>query len=545
MASPLQKFYHWEQHTPDHVFLRQPLNGQWITYSFRESADQIRRMAAALRAFHLDPGSKVAILSKNCAHWVMADLAIWMAGYVSVPLYPTLSAATIRVILDHSECSAIFLGKLDDFESQKAGIPSSIHQIAFPLYGMNQGYPWDDLLKKNTPLEGETFWDNSALATIMYTSGTTGQPKGVMANFVNLDYVVEKAQEGFKFKDSKEKFFSYLPLSHIAERALVEMGALYSGSTISFSESLEKFPMNLMHTQPTVFLAVPRIWSKFQEKILEKMPQKKLDRILRLPLISPIFKKIIRKRLGLARARWIFTGAAPISKALLEWYYKLGIMIFEAYGMTENMALSHLNMEAAKFGTVGKPWPGIQWRLTNEKELVIKHPGIMMGYYKAPEMTADVFTPDGYFKTGDKGEVDKQGNLTITGRVKDLFKTDKGKYISPLPIELELSINADIEQVCVVGMGIPQPIALVTLSASGKTKSQDQVQESLTHTLQKVNQLLESYEKIAAAVILKQDWTIENGLMTPTLKVKRPELEKIFLPSYPKWFNAGNPVVWE
>lgn len=542
-ATPLDLFYQWELETPQNIFFHQPVDGTWHTFSFQQAGIEIRKIASALIDLNLPPQSNVAILSKNCAHWIMADLAIWMAGHVSVPLYPTLTAATIHLILEHSACRVIFLGKLDNLESQRPGIPETIHKISFPWYGITEGDRWENLLQKHEPLKDKIIPNPSALATIMYTSGTTGHPKGVMSSFQSIDYVVVDALKGFRLRNSRERFFSYLPLSHIAERALVEMGALYSGSSIYFSESLEKFPANLMETQPTVFLAVPRIWTKFQEKILEKMP--KLDRMLRIPLLNGIIRKAIRKKLGLGKGRWILTGAAPISRNLLEWYKKLGILIHEVYGMTENLAYSHINLNEIKFGTVGKAWPGIEVRFTEEGEILTKHPGVMMGYYKEPVMTAGIITPDGFLKTGDIGEKDAEGFVTITGRIKDLFKTDKGKYVAPSPIELKLSGNKDIENVCVVGMGIPQPIALTILSAAGRARPKNALIESLSASLLQVNLLLEEYEKLECIVIMKEDWTVENGLMTPTLKVRRNEVEKIHLPKYPKWYSEGQAVIWE
>lgn len=544
MSTPLRQLYRWERETPQQIFLRQPVNGRWIDYSYAQAAREVRSIAAALKALNLPPGSKVAILSKNCAHWIMADLAIWMAGHVSVPLYPTLTAGSIQQILEHSEARAIFIGKLDHFETQRPGIADHLIKISFPLYGINEGMAWHDLLNQQ-PLAGTDEPQPNEISTIKYTSGTTGIPKGVMITFGAFDYVLKKAVEGFALRPSAEIFFSYLPLSHIAERMLVELGGLYVGATICFSESLDKFSANLAEVQPTVFLAVPRIWAKFQEKILEKLPQKKLDRLMQIPLVSTLIKRTLKKKLGLSRARWIFTGASPIAKSLLEWYNSIGIDVREVYGMTENLAYSHNNLHEVRNGTVGKAWPDVETRVTEEGELLTRHPGMMAGYYKEPGQTAEVMTADGFLRTGDKVEVDTQGFTTITGRVKDLFKTDKGKYIAPSPIELKLAACEDVEQVCVVGMGIPQPIALVVLSAVGKSKSQENLQRDLAAALQQVNAKLESYERLAAAVIMQSDWTVDNGLMTPTLKVRRAALEKIHLPHYPKWFAQQQLVVWE
>lgn len=544
LVLPVDQFEYWEKNTPDHVFLRQPRNDVWHTWTWKQSGETIRKIAAYLKR-NYPAGSNIAILSKNCAEWIMADFAIWMAGHVSVPIYPTLSAHTIRLILEHCEAKAIFLGKLDDYKSQQPGIPATVDRISFSVYGIHEGKHWEEIVNEESPDYSLNKPIASALATIKYTSGTTGLPKGVMISFGAFAFALQKGLEGFDLRAKQHRFFSYLPLSHIAERNLVELGALYSGGSISFSESLEKFPQNLMDVQPTIFLAVPRIWTKFQEKILEKMPQQKLDKLLRIPLINSLVKNAIKKKLGVSKADWILTGAAPMPKTLLEWFHKLGITIHEVYGMTENLALSHINLHKIKFGTVGQAWIGIETRLTEEGEIQTKHSGHMSGYYKEPEQTHEAFTEDGFLRTGDIGELDDEGFLRITGRIKDQFKTDKGKYISPAPIEMELQRNPDIEQVCVVGNGIPQPIALVVLSIQGKAKNENEIIESLSTTIAEINPGLDAHERLETAVIMKTDWTIENGLLTPTLKIKRNEVEKIHMPHYPRWYHQEGLVVWE
>ena len=541
--TPLEVFYYWEHATPDNIFLRQPINGVWKTWTYKQAASEVRRMASAIKVYNLPAQSNIAILSKNCAHWIMADLAIWMSGHVSVPIYPTFSASIIQQILEHSRSKILFVGKLDNFAEQKSGVPASMKCISFGTYGEKTGNIWEELIETNHPMIDPPYRKPEEIATIKYTSGTTGNPKGVMITFQAMHYVTPRALGGFNLEAKGQKLFSYLPLSHIAERMLVECGGLYLGAAISFSESIDKFPENLMATQPTVFLAVPRIWAKFREKIEMKMP--KLDRLLKIPVVSTIVKKVIRKKLGLSRAQWILTGAAPISVELLQWFKKLDIVINEVYGMSENLAYSHLNLNEVRFGTVGKPWSDVEAKFSPQGEILVKHNGLMTGYYRETQLTADAFTQDGFLKTGDKGELDKDGFLVITGRIKDQFKTDKAKYVDPAPIELKLSSNPDIEQVCVVGMGIPQPIALTVLSASAKSKGKDLVKESLKTTIDLVNQTLEHFEHVKAAVIMRDDWTIENGLMTPSLKIKRNEVEKLHLQKYPKWYQENEIVVWE
>ncbi|HEY8935199.1 MAG TPA: AMP-binding protein [Cyclobacteriaceae bacterium] len=541
---PLQVFLDWENKIPNAPFLRQPLQGVWRIWTWKEAGDEIRRIASALKSYNLPSKSKVAILSKNCAHWIMADLAIMMADHISVPIYPTLDASTIQQILEHSETQVLFVGKLDHFAAQKKAIPPNVKCISFSTYGENEGELWDDLIKKFEPELHQDKIHADDLATIMYTSGTSGKPKGVMLKYRALSYASANAIEDLKVPQHA-RMFSYLPMSHIAERIGIEMVGIYLGSPISFAESLETFPKNLSEVQPNLFFAVPRIWAKFQEKILEKLPQKKLDMLLSIPVVKGIIKKSIKKKLGLAHASHIYTGAAPISLSLLLWFDKLGIEIFQAYAMTENSCYGTFNRSGAnRYGTVGQPLKGVDVKIGDDEEILIKHNALLSGYYKEPKLTEETFTNE-YFRTGDQGFIDADGFLTITGRIKDLFKTDKGKYIVPSPIEVRLLENLDIEQVCVVGMGIPQPIALIVLSAIGKSKSKEVISQVLESILNKINPTLNSYEQLEKAVIMKSEWTVENGLMTPSLKVKRNEVERIHVPRYAEWYQHKENVVWE
>ncbi len=547
--TPLDKFSHWEKETPDAIFLRQPIAGTYREYSYASAGNQIRSVAQSLLGLNLPPRSNIAILSKNCAHWIMADLAIWMAGHVSVPLYPNLTSASIKQILDHSDSKAIFVGKLDDYKSQKPGIPDSIQKISFPLYGVDESLRWDDLVEANAkPHASSPAWNDHEVVTIMYTSGTTGVPKGVMFTFPQMMWTAETAakalQSHFDFP-WHPKLFSYLPLCHIAERMITECTGIIMGAKISFAESLDTFARDLSATQPHLFFGVPRIYSRFQEKILEKLPQKRLNAILKIPILNGLFRKKLKKALGMTDAKVIGAGAAPVAPALIDWFGALGITVRDIYGMTETCGFCSFNLMSIKTGSVGQAWPGVEVKLGNDGEILTRHPGNMAGYFKEPGMTRDIFTDDNYIKTGDTGTIDQDGFLTITGRIKDIFKTDKGKYVAPAPIEMKLLANADVDQVCVVGMGIPQPIGLAILSSSGKSKSKEQLTASLMATLETVNGVLESYEKLQAIVIMNTDWSIENGLLTPTLKVKRNEVEKLKVPRYREWYERRERVVWE
>jgi long-chain acyl-CoA synthetase len=537
----IDKFCAFEQSQPDQLFLSEPVNGAYKNFTWAEAGQQVRKMAAALNGMGLGKDDKVAILSKNCAHWIMADLAISFAGCVSVPMYPNMTADSIQQILEHSEAKAIFFGKLDGADQMRKGVPEHLMVIGFPFYLEKNTQNWDDLIADQQPVEGNPVKDPMALATIIYTSGTTGQPKGVMHNFHAIGFAVDRFLNHIP-QIKKETFFSYLPLCHVAEKMLVKCGAIFTGSTIYFVENLDTFNANLVHTQPTVFLAVPRIWEKMQEGVLSKMPQKKLSTLLSIPIVSSVIKKAIKKKLGLSKARFIFTGASPISVALQEWFAKLDIIILEAYGMTENSALSHANRVGHhKFGTVGQTYQNVEVRLSAENEVQVKSEASMLGYYKEPQLTAESFE-DGFLKTGDEGSIDENGYLTITGRIKDQFKTSKGKYIMPAPIETKLLEHPLISQACVVGSGLTSAFVLCTLAPA--SQAPDGLESDLSNYLDQVNSKLDHHERLSKMVICKEEWSIPNGLLTPTLKIKRKSIESYYGNNYDQWLKEEKKVIF-
>ena len=532
--SPLEMLYKWEQAKPNETYLSQPINGIWHHWTWKDFGIEVRKMATYLKSLDFPKESKIALLSKNCAHWMMADMAIMMSGHISVPLYPNLNSDTLGKILHHSGSRLLFVGKLDNYVDMQPGVPSGIDCISFPFYA--EDYPkWDELTKDVIPFSDNIIRGEEELATIIYTSGTTGDPKGVMHKFYNFSFATTNAVNILPLEE--ESFFSYLPLCHIAERLLVQMGSLYSGGRVSFAESLETFSNNLVEVSPTVFLGVPRIWTKFQQGILTKLSQKRLNILLSIPLISYFIKKKIKKGLGLDRARNVFTGAAPTPIALINWFSRLGINIQEAYAMTENTCYSHVSFrDNIKIGSVGQALPFCDVKLSKDKEILIKHDALMDGYYKMKEETNKTII-NGWLHTGDEGAIDANGFLTITGRVKDLFKTSKGKYVAPSPIEMRISADKNIEQVCVVGTGLPQPIAIVVLSERGKDKSSESLLLSLNKTLVLVNQKLDGHEKIHNFVVVREEWTVENKLLTPTMKIKRNAVEKLYSSNYRNWYE--------
>ncbi len=554
-ALALQRLYHWESTSPDRVLFTQPLGGgQVVTYTWRQVMDQSRRMAAHMQSLGLQPGDKVALLSKNTAHWLMADFAIWIGGFVSVPLYPTLAAGTIRQILEHSEAKLLFVGKLDGWEGMKPGIPAGLACISLPLAPSDaaKSYTtWDSIIAKTEPIKGNPVRDADELATIMYTSGTTGAPKGVMHSFATFAWGVQSGLKRVPAINNSARMLSYLPLSHVAERALVEHGLIATGMQVYFAESLDTFTSDLQRAKPTVFFSVPRLWVKFQQGISAKMPPKKLDTMLKIPILGGIVRKKILTALGLQECTFAAGGAAPMPPDLLRWYNKLGLDLVEVYGMTENCGVSHATLPGKQRpGTVGLPYDGVQSRLDpTTSEIQMKAPCVMLGYFKEPELTQQTFTADGWLKTGDKGAMDGEGNLKITGRVKDLFKTSKGKYVAPAPIEDKLVMHNAIEACCVTGANLGQPLALAMLNIdaakkAGTAEGKAELEATLAAHIKAINETLDPHEQLDCLVVTAEAWTVDNDLITPTFKVKRNRIEDLFAKNYDAWVGMRKKVIW-
>ena len=551
----LQRLYHWERTAPDRIALSQPMGGGVVRdFTWAQVADEVRRMAAHLKAQGWEPGSKVAILSKNCAWWLMSDLAIWMAGHVSVALYPTLAAGTVAQILTHSEARACFIGKLDGWEGMQPGVPAGLPCISYPLSppdATTRFEGWDAICPRNAPLVGEPTRAASELAALIYTSGTTGAPKGVMHSFGTFAWAMDTALQRVPMS-AADRMLSYLPLAHVVERVLVEHGWLSAGFRVYFAESLDTFTADLQRARPTIFFSVPRLWIKFQQGVHHKLPPARLDLLLSIPVVGGLLRRKLLKALGLDQCRFAAGGAAPMPVPLLAWYRKLGLPINEGYGMTENLAVSHLTLPGRnQAGTVGPPYPGVDARIDAETgEIQTRSGAQMLGYYKEPELSHAALTADGWLRTGDKGEVDSQGNLRITGRIKDLFKTSKGKYVAPAPIEDRLAMHAAVEACIVTGANLGQPLAMLMLNAQAAQAASDpasraELERSLEEHLLRVNAALDPHERLACLVVVTTPWTVDNDIITPTFKVKRNRIEEVYAMQYERWEASGHKVVWQ
>ena len=542
---PLQVFFEREARHPRKVFLVQPIGGGEVqALTWGEVGHQARCAAHWLRARELPQGSHIALISKNCAHWIIADLAIWMAGHVSVPLYPNLTADSVAHVLTHSQARLALIGKLDDWSAMAPGVPVGVPTISLPLCPPEEtfDFSWADL-QACSPIQDNPLPDAASLATIIYTSGTTGLPKGVMHSFGALGFAASGGTELFGLGEG-DRLLSYLPLCHVAERMFVEMASIYTGQTVFFAESLETFLTDLRRARPTALFGVPRIWTKFQLGVYAKIPETRLDTLLRLPFIGKRVGHKILAGLGLDALRIALSGAAPVPEALLRWYQRLGMDVLEVYGMTENCGYSHVCRPGGQtLGWIGQPCPGVQVRIDPSGEVQVHSGATMLGYFKDPQKTADTLTADGFLRTGDKGEQDADGRLRLTGRLKEIFKTSKGKYVAPAPIENRLAEHARIEQVCVVGEGLSAPIGLCVLSAPGEDRQS--LGGGLERWLAQVNAGLDKHERMGQLVVVKDQWAVENGFLTPTLKIKRNVIESTYGPQLQAWSARAETVLWQ
>lgn len=547
LKNPVEMLVQWAKEQPNKAWLYQPVDGIWKKYTFAECEAQVRGMATALRKLGLPPGSRIAISGRNTAHWFLADLAIAMAGYISVGLYPKQASDAVKYILNHAEAKAIFIGPMPDADEFMQALPEGIVKIGFPYAGVSGcDHLWDDLVRASEPFAGYQPPALDAIHTLVYTSGTTGNPKGVIITMGNVLFAAEGMLKSMPAK-GQERFFSYLPLAHAFERGAVELGSIYYGAEVFFLENLEKLAEQLPEVAPTRFFGVPLVYGRFQAGILKKLPQKKLDVLLKIPVLSSLIKKKIKTGIGLQNARYLIVGAAPMPIPLMQWLDKLGITVLQGYGMTENNIYATVNLPGAnRWGSVGRAQPGADMRIGDDGEIQFKHAAVTPGYYKDAEKTAELFTADGWLRTGDKGRVDEDGYLYITGRVKDIFKTLKGKYVAPAPIEGALSRDTDIDQLCFVGAGLKQPIMIVTLTAEALNRPRPEVEAGLIAEMNAVNATLENHEEIAKIVVTKDAWTIDNNMMTPTMKVKRNEVEKRYAALLEKCAgDRDTKVVWE
>ncbi|MFT4654132.1 MAG: long-chain acyl-CoA synthetase [Kangiellaceae bacterium] len=528
VVSPLAMLYKREAETPNVHFMTQPYADSERTFTWAQTMELARKLAARINTYRYPKGTRIGILGKNTAEWIITDIAIMLSGHISVPIFSTAGKETISFVLEHAECPMLFIGKLDNNKAVKEATSDELVTVGFPYPSVEAKVSWDEFTDI-APLDKSPLPDLNDIMTIIYTSGSTGQPKGVVHTYQTICWAAQNSLNTLSVS-SEDRAMSYLPLAHITERVLVEFASFYSGGTLYFVESLETFTRDVKACQPTLFISVPRLWTKFQMGVLAKIPQKKLNFLLSIPIVGKKVAKKIRDGMGFGSTRLWASGSAPLAPATIEWFHKIGIDISEGWGMSENCAYgtSSVPFRIDKIGAIGSAYDGVTIRIAQDGEIQVKSPCNMIGYYKDEEKTSAVFTNDQFLRTGDKGVMDDDGFVYITGRLKDIFKTEKGKYVAPAPIEAKIMETSIVEQVCVTGTSLPQPIALLVLSEIAEKHSKDVITQTLQATLISLNETLESHQRLDRIIIFKEEWSIENDLLTPTLKVKRHVIEEKF-----------------
>ncbi len=514
---------HWVARHPDRAWLRDRNGPGFVEWSWRQAADEINAIAAWLESTAGTGQKHCAILSRNRAHWVLADMAIIASGNVTVPLFTTLPSETLRYILAFAEVDTLFLGESENWENVSEVVSANVRIVTLPGVETSREHVcWQDICHGYAGRKPRHTCRHDELMSIIFTSGTTGRPKGVMHSHDSMLVPMWRCRNAFKMREHP-RFLSYLPLSHVAERQAVWIQSLLHGGVISFNESLPDLLRDMAEVQPVFFFGAPRIWEQLQQLVLSRFgSQDELDRALEEDEGRTIQR--VREMTGLQHARYLLTGAAPSYAGLIRWWERLGLKLMDGYGCTEAMGLIGNTEKDHKIGSIGKPVEGVEARIEESGELVCRAAGLALGYYRRPKETAETFV-DGWVRTGDMVRVDEEGFYFITGRVNDYFKTIHGKYVAPIPIEAEFSRCPWVEQLCLLGRGYSKTVMVCVLSEEARRQDRSRLEADLRARAEALNDSVEKHARIGAVLVASESWTIDDGTLTPTLKLRRPKIE--------------------
>ncbi len=582
---------------PEHPALMHKVKGKFQTISYARLSQMVDEVAAGLAQNGVKPGMRVGIYSYNRPEWVIADLAIIKLGAVTVPVYHTLPPETVRYILNDAELTHLFVetpellnSLLSHFSElrtlktvitffereEKTGAGKSIISFSSLLQTGAQA------VKQNLAIAQPYSAQADELVTICYTSGTTGEPKGAMLSHRNILSNVRAAIERFHVNEN-DLLVSFLPLCHMFERTCGYYTMLFAGATIAYAESLQTIREDVQAVRPTLLIVVPRVLEKVynavQEKVLTGSPfQRKLmvatiktyNRYallksrnqaisLKLKIKHRLFGLLVvrkLKKLGGGRIRLIVSGGAPLDRKLARIFRNLGFNLLEGYGLTETAPVVCAAIPGEeRVGTVGKPFPGVEIKIGADDEILVRGPNVMLGYLNKPEETAKVIDEEGWFHTGDQGRFDKEGNLIITGRIKEIIVNSYGKNIPPVPIEQALYSSKFIEQAVVIGDRRPYLTALIVparLTLEDYARKEKIPFSDFTELIQhpSIKALFKEeikrclahfapYEQVRDFSLVPEPFTVENGLLTPTLKIRRKKVEEVYQPIINSMYQGG------
>lgn len=510
---------------PDDAFLVDREDGEDIVYTFGEVHGIVEATTKSLNGLLPGAGHRISILGKNRAHWAMCDLAVLRSGNILAPVFTTMPPATFQYAMEFTDIQLLFVGEAGNWDEVKALIPEGVKVVSLPGVDLEDAdYTFVEFLGlgAGTPLIPHP--DQDAPCTIVFTSGTTGMPKGVVHSLRTLDAFVSTVCD---FAGPQSRFFSYLPLAHLGDRAATVFQATQTGGRLTFNEGLESFTADMIAASPTFLMGVPRIWEKLLQGVLIKSGIDASTLVQKLTEAGGAeLAAQIRAGLGLQNIDFLTAATAPTPNATKEWYARLGMPLHDVYGQTELCPITCSPAATDGSAGVGPACPGYAVKIAESGEIFGRGPATALGYYNNPEKTTETFV-DGWVRTGDKGWFDDNGNLHITGRVQDTFKTSKGKYVAPVPIENSFSRSAFVEQQCLYGFGLIQPVMLCTLAETAPEDSATLEQE-LANVTRNINDKLEPHERIAGIIICKTGWSVESGILTHTMKVKRDIVADVY-----------------
>jgi long-chain acyl-CoA synthetase len=516
----------WTAEQPDKMWLRERSGDLVRDWSWQEGRDEIHALAAWQEQHFSAPGQMVGILSRNRPHWFFADMGSIAAGNVVVPMFTTLAGETADYVMSFTEMKLLFVGETENWDQIREVLPEGIQLVTLPGVELEEDHlTWEEVVEPNRGKKPTYRCQADDLVSLVFTSGTTGVPKGVMQTHASNIIPITRFSDAFGMATGA-RFFSYLPLSHIAERQIVEGSSIINCGEVHFNENMGTLLRDLPACRPHMMFGPPRVWEQLQQGIIAQFgSQEAIDAALAADAEG--VGKMVQEKLGLDEAVYILTAAAPTPPALIAWFDRFGITLMEGFGQTECMGPIISSPDQRRIGSIGKAMPGVEVRLSDEGELQVRAAGCSPGYYKMPEKTAETFV-DGWVYTGDKVRVDEDGFYYITGRVKDYFKTIQGKFVAPTPIENSFAENDYTEQICLLGRGYSKTVMTCVLSALAQEKPREEVEAALLERIDAVNSAVEKHARIGALMIATEPWSIENGVLTPTLKIRREKIEERF-----------------
>jgi long-chain acyl-CoA synthetase len=524
----LQDIEYWADERASQPWLVEDWSTGLRQFSWQQGASEIRSAAAWLADHAPESGTRVGLLSPNCANWMLADYAVIASGNVTVPIFTTMNPESMEYVAEFAGIEMLVLGAIGNWEQVRESLPAGIPVVLMPGAPEVEGaVQWEEIVAAGADLPPPPPRDASELATIVFTSGTTGKPKGVMHSLASL----REAGGGVGYASDTQpghRFLSYLPLAHLGERIVVENHATVYGGTIYFNETQESFLGDLRKARPNWMLGVPRIWEKLQQVVLAHLVSlEELDAARASGEVEAVAEKV-RAFLGLEEVNFILTSTAPTPAPLKAWYDELGITLYDGYGQSEMLPISANSKQDRKLDSIGSAAHGVEIRIAEDGEILARGGGTAMGYYRAPEKTAETFEADGWVHTGDRGRIDEDGHLHLTGRVKEIFKTAKGKYVAPAPIEGRFLETPLVEQACLTGLGLAQTVMLVVLTEPAAAQSDEALGAALLEHTAAINAGLDKHERIGALTVSRTPWSQENDILTHTLKIKRDAVEAHF-----------------